>query len=546
MSSAVQIEKIKGSRNVLAWFSFKSSRRGAIIFGLAAACMVALQGLAFAASYTSELARHQFATTLASNPALGLLYGEVRQIEMPAGYMVYRTLAFLALVGSLWGLSVATRLFRGQEEDGRLELLLTGRSTMTSALAQTFSGLMQSLAVAFVICSLILVALGKSSQIQVSPSASVFLAASLMAPVALFMCLGLLTSQLGSTRRRALIYGAVILTISFILRSLGNILDSLAWLKYLTPFGWTDKLHPVTGSEWIWFLPIATASLLLLGAAYYFAYSRDLNDSVIGDSGTAKARLGLLKNPFTFAFRMNRTSLAGWLLAIVGVSGLIAGLAKTASEAVGDSESLVKALGNLTSSNSAVALAFASFAGFFIAILLTAVIATGIGHMKDDETSGQLDNFVVGTVSRTRWLVDRALLLIVSSMAICCIANISSWAIIRAQGYSVSFTTMFIGGLTYITPSILMLGIGVLIYGFKPRIASYALYAWIVWSFLIEMVGSVINLSSGLVNTSLLKYISFVPAANANWKTAGIISAIGFICFVVGAILFARRDLEVD
>ena len=65
--------------------------------------MISLQGLAFAAAYTSELAREKFATAIASNPAVALLYGEIRNIETPSGYMVYRSVPFLALIGALWG-----------------------------------------------------------------------------------------------------------------------------------------------------------------------------------------------------------------------------------------------------------------------------------------------------------------------------------------------------------------------------------------------------------------------------------------------------------
>jgi len=541
--NVVAIEPVKGSRTVLPWFSFKSSRRGAAIYGVATGLMVWLQGLAFAASYTTDLAREKFATAIASNPAVGILYGEVRRIETPAGYMVYRTLPFLGVIGGLWALAATTRLLRGQEEDGRLELLLTGRNTLTSGLWETLQGFAFSLLVAFVGCAILLVALGQSSKIDVSPSASIFFALAIFMPAIVFASVGALTSQLAATRRKAMVWGAVALAVLFALRSIGNVIKSLDWLKNFTPFGWTDKLHAVTGSAWIWLLPLFGLALLCILAAFYFAGQRDMGESIIPDNDTARPRYRLLGSTFSFGFRLTRTSLFGWLISTIAISGLITGLAKTAINAVGDSNSLSKALGNITGGNSALALAFIGFSGFFIALMLMIVAASGIGRIREDEAKGYLDNFLVNAVSRKKWLTERVLLLVCGITVICIIANTTSWIIARAQGFYISPFLFLGGGLNFMAPALLMLGIGTLIFSIKPRWASWSLYAWIVWSFLIEMIGSVVTLSSRIIDTSLLRQVSLIPAVPADWKLFSIVSSIGLVTFIIGLWLFDRRDL---
>jgi ABC-2 type transport system permease protein len=543
--ASVSLQKVKGSKTVLSWFSFKSARRGAILFGILAGFMFSLQGLAFAASYTSDLARAKFATTLASNPTVGILYGEVRNIETPAGYMVYRSMPFLAFLGSLWGLSVATRLLRGQEEDGRLELLLTGKSSLSGALLQTFKGLFASWVLAYGITATSLVLLGLSDKINVSPGESLFLALATLAPAAVFMTVGALTSQLAATRRKAVMYGIVPAVLFFALRSVGNVVESLGWLKYLTPFGWVDKLHPLTGSNGIWFAPLLGMALVCLGFAFYLSRRRDLSESIIADTATAKPHLKLLGGPFLLAFRLTRLGLLGWLLATTAVSGLIVALAKTASDALSDSESLTQAVGNLSGGASAVGLAFVSLSGFFVALFLMLLVASGIGRIREDEAKGYLDNFLVGSVSRTKWITERVGLLLLSSAGVCFVANTANLLIARAQNITIPTTVLF-GGFNYLGPAVLMLGVGTLIFGIKPRIASIVLYAWVTWSFLIEMIGSVVKFNHTVLDSSLLRHISLVPGSSVDWKTFGIISTIGTLSFVIGILLFARRDLQAE
>ena len=91
-----------------------------------------------------------------------------------------------------------------------------------------------------------------------------------------------------------------------------------------------------------------------------------------------------------------------------------------------------------------------------------------------------------------------------------------------------------------------MAGVGVLLYGLKPRLSSVVLYAWIAWSFIIEMVGSVVTFKPYMLHTSLLRNISLVPAAQPDWKLFIIVSGIGLIAGVLGLVLFTYRDLQTE
>lgn len=539
-----EAQALPGHVSVLSRFSFKNARRGALIYGLFAGFMVALQGLAFAASYTTDLARAQFATLVAGNPALGVLYGEVRNVESPAGYMVYRSAVFLSFIGALWGLAVATRLLRGQEEDGRSELLLTGRASLVGLLRSTLFGLASSFLLALALTEVILAGLGHSPKINVSISASLFLGLVLFTPALIFMAVGALTSQLAATRRRAMIYGIVPLGGLFILRSVGNVVSSLRWFKNFTPFGWVDNMHAVTGSNAIWLLPAGVVTAILIVVAFYFASNRDLNESIVADKEIARPRFLLLQNPLTLGFRLSRSSVLGWLLGTAAIAGVITGVSKTAADALADSPSLSKAIGTITGGGSnTLGTMFVSMGGIFVALLLMAFVASGIGKIREDEAKGYLDNFLTGSISRVRWLVERIFLLVFMSAVICGLVNCLSWLIAWKVGITVSAGTLIGGGFNYLGPVFVMLGMGALLIGLRPRIASSALYAWIAWSFIVEMIGSVVTLNHYIIDTSLVRHVSLVPGTAANWDVFAVLSAIGVATLTTGLLLFARRDI---
>src|SRR6185437_9786464 len=110
---------------------------------------------------------------------------------------------------------------------------------------------------------------------------------------------------------------------------------------------------------------------ICIGTALYLAGKRDIGDSIIADTDTAKPRLGLLNSQLGFDFRMNRTVLLGWALATIGFSALMAGIAKTAAESLAGSEGLSKAVSKISGSATAtLESAFLSIGGYFVAILL--------------------------------------------------------------------------------------------------------------------------------------------------------------------------------
>lgn len=88
-----------------------------------------------------------------------------------------------------------------------------------------------------------------------------------------------------------------------------------------------------------------------------------------------------------------------------------------------------------------------------------------------------------------------------------------------------------------------MLGLGTLLYGLVPRLAAPILYVLVLWSFLIEIVGSSITANKWLLDTALLSHLGPVPAVGLNWTAIAWLTGLGLIAALAGAAAFGRRDL---
>ena len=83
-----------------------------------------------------------------------------------------------------------------------------------------------------------------------------------------------------------------------------------------------------------------------------------------------------------------------------------------------------------------------------------------------------------------------------------------------------------------------------LAYGFFARSGSAVAYALVAWSFLVEMIGALVNLNHLVLDTSIIHHVAAVPAADPHWDASLAMLAVGCTCIALGAVALQRRDLQ--
>ncbi len=519
----------------------KAVRSGAL-WGYIFGAYVASQALAYASTYKTQASREALAKSFSASGGLNALVGPAHDLASVAGYTAWKSLGILAVMGAVWALLISTKLMRGEEDAGRWELLLAGQTTRRAAAAQALSGLGSGLVSVFSVTAVVTVLIGHSSKVHFDTGAALFYALSVTSGAVMFMAAGALASQLAASRRQAAAYGGGAIGLFFAVRMVADASSSLSWLRWTTPFGWIEQLQPFTHPEPLVLVLIYGLTTLLAIVAVALAGTRDLGASVLPDRSTARSHSALLGGPIGLTLRLIRPTVLGWLAGVCAFGLLLGSSAKVAAQSLKASPSVEAALSRL-SGGGGLAKAYLGVSFLLITLLVTLIAAGQISSARHEEATGRVEHLLVRPVSRARWMLGRlgvaAGVVVVAGL----LGGVFSWLGAAAQHTGLSFTNIVGAGFNTVPAGICLLGIGALVWAVAPRLASAGVYAVLAWSFLVELLGGIVNSSRWLLDSSILHQLAPAPATAPDWTSNAVMLALGVAASLIGAFLFDRRDL---
>lgn len=541
-TEVVALQPVRHRRAVVATVAARASVPFGVLWGSVFGIVVVSSVAGYVAAYPTVESRIALAHSLGSNAGLQALLGPARNIETVAGFTVWRTLGLVNIVGAIWGLLLGTKCLRGEEEAGRWELLLTGRTTRRRATAEAIVGQGVGILALWATTAAIVVIDGRTNTADFSIPASLYFALALTCSAAVFFGVGALASQLVGTRRQASGVAASILGVSLVLKIVADSAPSVHWAIWASPIGWIEQLRPLTGAQPIALIPIGLVTAGLCTAVVFISAHRDLGASVIRQRDEAPAHLRLLGGPTGLTVRLVRSTAAGWIVGFSAI-GLFFGLiAKSAASALADSGSVGGALTRLIGRRGG-AEAYLGFAFLLIATMAELVAAGQIVALREEERDARLEGLIVRSVTRRRWIAGH---LGVAATVILCAAvaaGIAAWLGAAIQHTSIGFATMVTAGLNASAAGLCLLGIGTLVYGVWPRATAPAVYGLTALSYLIELVGTVVRANHFLLDLSPLYHLAAAPAEQVNWTSWAILVGVGCGTSLLGAFCFFRRDI---
>jgi ABC-2 type transport system permease protein len=436
----------------------------------------------------------------------------------------------------------ATRLTRGEEDAGRWELLLTGPTTRARAAAEAVAAMLVGLTALWAVAAMIIVAVGSTSKVGFSVGGSLFLASSLVVGAGTFLALGAVAAQLAANRRRANGLAAAVLAAAYLLRMSADSTPGLEWLRWASPLGWPEELHPLLGPHPAAFLPSVGLIAVSAAVAVALAARRDLGASSLPARDTPPPRTRLLSGPTGLTVRLTLGVATAWVGGLA-VLGLVLGLvAQSASGAINGSATVQKAVSRLGGHRGGAA-AYLGIA-FVIAAAAVAFAAAGqVASTRGEEADGFVDHLLVRPVSRARWLAGRMAVGGVALVAASVVAGLGGWVGAASQHTGVGFGELLQAGVNIATPALFVLGVGTLCYAWWPRVGPRVTYAAVTWSLLAELAASVVKSNRLLVDSSILSHIRPVPAAPADWTAAAGLVGLGVLGGAAAIVSFGRRDL---
>jgi ABC-2 type transport system permease protein len=540
MSSS--LKDFRSPQSTITRFVAKRTYKGALLWGAIFGFYILSKSESYAKAYPTLQSRISLVSTLSNNVGLKALLGNPHNAQTIQGFVAWNGTLILTIIAAIWGLVTATKTFRGEEDAGRLELLLMGPLTAGRAALDNLLGLGASFLVMLVVSSIILIGVGRMHTIGIDALPMLFFALATTSAAAMFIALGALMSQIMPNRGRAVAFAAGIFGISFLIRAMADTTNN-SWLLTVSPIGWIEKLQPLYGSRPVWFIPIFGLTLIVSIATVMIAGRRDLGDSLIADKETHKSHMKLLRTPFLAGIRLTRTSNTSWLVAILVVAYFYGLLTKSV-----ENIKFPGALHHLAggAAGDANANLYLGIVFFFVMLLIMFYAVNAVGILRKEEEDGYLDNLFVRPVGRLEWLGGRVFVVLAVIVVAGLVGGVSVWAGAASQHSGISFHELMFAGVNAIAPAILTSGVCVLILGFVPRITTTAGYVVIGWAFLLQMLATGVAINHWLMDTSVLSQIHLAPAVSPDWTVAIVMSIIGIVLGMLGALRFRGRDLQTE
>jgi ABC-2 type transport system permease protein len=525
-------------RRITARKALRSGALWGVVFGI----YVASQALAYASTYRTQAERDALSKSFTSSGGLNALVGAAHRLNTVAGYTAWKSVGILSVLGAVWALLLATKLMRGEEDAGRWELLLAGQTTRRGAAVQAMSGLGASLLALLSITAVATVLIGHASRIHFSTSSAVFFALTVTSGAFMFMATGALASQLAASRRQASAYAGGALGVFFALRMVADSSPGLSWLHWVTPFGWIEQLQPFTNPQPVMLALIFGSAGAMVAVTVFLAGARDLGESTLPDRSRTAAHTALLFGNVGLTIRLIRPTILGWLAGICAFGLLLGGSAKEAAQSLEASPSIEATLKRLDGGGGAIK-AYLGLSFLIITLLVVLIAAGQITAARREESSGRVEQLLVRPVSRARWMLGRLGVAATVVVIAGALGGIFAWLGVASQGVTISFSDLLGAGLNTVPAGLCLLGLGALVWGVAPRAASIAVYGILAWSFLVELLGGIVNSSHWLLDTSILHQLAPSPAIAPDWTSGTVMIGIGVITAALAAVAFARRDL---
>lgn len=506
------------------------------LIGLAGTSVVV--AAAFTSLFPTVQDRQIMAETM-RNPAMIAMIGPSAGLDhYTIGAMFgHEMTLFTALAAAIMGIMLTARHTRGDEEDGRLELI---RGLPVGRLSPLAATMIEMLLISLLITltnGLGLTLLG----IKTMPlTACLLYGASLGTTTLVFAAITAIFAQLAITNRGTISFSLTFLGISYLLRAstdLSN--ESLSWLS---PIAWSTKAEVFVNNHWLPIWLSLLFALVVTASGYYLNSIRDLDAGFIPQRSGKKHASKLLQTPFGLSLRLLRTTLIAWLVASLILGASYGSVFGDIEDFFKNSE-LIKML-LPKSGNFSLAEQFMTILMVIFAILSSIPALTAVLKLVSEEHKGRIDQVLSKPVSRTTLLSGYAVIGFAVGTLAQFLAIIGLYlAATSVMDKPITFAVMLRSGLSFLPAIWFVTALGVLLVGWLPKFTSFV-WIYLVFSFFVDYLGNMLDVPKWLKAVSPYDHIPRIPVDVFTWTPLVGLTLLAIALFVIGAVGYRRRDIQ--
>jgi len=478
------------------------------------------------------------------------------------GYATFKIGVFIFLI-VVWPILAASRMLRGEEDRGSLDLLLSLPRPRLRVALEKLAAMWTALLAMGLLIGLIVFAGGRQFGADFGLGDALLFGLDLALICAVFGGLSLLISQFTQERGPAAGATAGLLLIFIVLDMVHRIAPNSEWISRLSPiyyYNLSKALIPSYGVNPGAMLLLAVAAIGLGGIAVWLFNRRDVGGTVslprwlrlperqasrvlpVGDWSlrSVYARsLSKIAMP-TFWWTLGIAGFAGWMVYAVQL------LETKMSTLLSGNAGFTQLIKNIGGGDASLNAGLLSAMFVFLPLFLMAFAVTQVIGWAADEQDGRLELVLATPQPRLSVLLGRFAALASATIAIAAITLLVCAGSAAASGLQLNGGNLAAAILGTIPLGLLVAGIGYLASGWLRSAADTGLLSFLLafW-FFVSFIGPELNLPDVTLRLSPFYYYGS-PLLNG-FQLASILGiiAVGTVALALGAVRFVRKDIGV-
>jgi ABC-2 type transport system permease protein len=486
---------------------------------------------------------------------------DVVAVDTIGGYATFKIGIFIFLI-AVWPLLAASRMLRGEEDRGSLDVLLSLPHPRLAVALEKLAAMWTALLAMGLLIGLLAFAGGQKFGGGFSLGDGLLFGLNLALLCAVIGGVALLISQFTQESGPAAGWTAGLLLIFIVLDMVRRVIPNTEWISRFSPVYYYNLSKPLVPSYGV----NAGAMLLLLvltvalsGAAVWLFVRRDVGGTVplprwlrlperpasralpVGDWSlrSVYARsLGMIAMP-TFWWTLGIAGFAGWIIfAVQQMESRLSSLLASSPTVL----NFVKTLGG---GDAGVSAGFLSAIFVFLPLFLMAFAVTQVNGWSADEQDGRLELVLATPQRRLEVLLARFAALGTATVFIGVITLLASIGAAATAGLTLDFGNLAAATLGMIPLGLLIAAIGYLASGWLRTAADTGLLSFVllIW-FFISFIGPEFLPSATLRLSPFYYYGTPLLHGLALTSVLGLV-AVAALALGLGALRFVRKDIGV-
>ena len=491
-------------------------------------------------------------------------FGDPIAVTTVEGYVSWRFVdAFAPIILSIWTLLMGSRMVRGEEERGSMDVLLATPRSRVRVLLEKLIALVIALLIIGLLTGLGGI-VGEATVPNLQMHADRPLLAGLnMSLVAFFFAtVALFLSQILPSAGAAAGVTGMLLAASFVVDGTGRTIENGVWLQRFSPLYYYDVNKPLIPSAAAYYgapVVLFAASLVLILVSIVLFSLRDTSGvawpavrrharTIVQSRVLERAWRSLSMRAVSLrAFAAQRTPIFWWLVAVIAWASwgtsLIPTLLKPLNAVLAGSPAASQILGGHNAATNAGLLSFIVFQ--FVCITVVVFVFTLALRWPTNLERNYLDLVLSTPRARMRVLLGHFSAVLVAAILAPLLIWLAVVLVAQASNISIDAGNVAAASLSLIGPELV---IATAVYALALRLPSGVIIglacAYLACAFLADFLQALLKLPDWVISLSIFHAYG-TPVVNGwQWQPLAMMIAVAAVLLVIGIVQFRFNDVK--